>query len=174
MLLFPNDMTTSQNSQKDLSAWPTKQQAADAIGVSTKLIEQLAKDKKLQAAKWKRPEGGPAIAVYHPSDVERLRQERNPDAPAFILPAENGQTKVIAPRQQPQDLMQILATIMSSQNSERCSVRIPEKVYLSITEASQFTGLPQADLRRRMQAETLPALKTGAGWRLKRTDLERL
>ncbi len=37
--------------------------------------------------KWRRPEGGPKIAVYDPSDVERLRQERNPEAPAFVHPA---------------------------------------------------------------------------------------
>ena len=43
---------------QDYSTWLTKQQAAEVIGVSTKLIEALAKEKKLQAAKWKRPESG--------------------------------------------------------------------------------------------------------------------
>jgi excisionase family DNA binding protein len=164
-------LRTSPNSQKDFSAWPTKQQAADAIGVSTKLIEQLAKEKKLQAAKWKRPEGGPAIAVYHPADVDRLRQERNPDAAPFVLPAEAEPQKAVALRQQPPDVIKLLAAAIASQKN---GVRIPERLFLTIPEAADYSGLPQTELRRRMKAGTLPALKTGGGWRIRRADLEQL
>src|SRR6185369_10734030 len=100
----------------DYSTWLTKQQAADAIGVSTKLVEQLAKEKKLQSAQWKRPENGAWVSVYHPDDVARERKERNPDAPAFVLPATDeqpedpdAQTNALAVRQSPGEFLQALA-----------------------------------------------------------------
>ncbi len=70
---------------KDLSAWLTKAQAAEALGVSTKTIEKLAEDKVLQKETWRRA-GKPAIAVYHPDDVQRERQKRLPDAEPFVVP----------------------------------------------------------------------------------------
>lgn len=167
-------MATSQSSQTDYSAWPTKQQAADAIGVSTKLVEQLATEGKLQTAKYRRPEGGPRLSVYHPADVERLRLERNPDAPPFVLPPEPDAPQAIA-RAQPQDLLQMLAAAITSQKSEKPpAVRIAERLFLSIQEASDYSGLPQSHIRRLMKAGTLPALRTGGGWRIKRADLEKL
>ena len=49
------------HTKPDYSTWLTKQQAADAIGVSTKQIERWTQEKRLQVAKWKRPEGGPRL-----------------------------------------------------------------------------------------------------------------
>jgi hypothetical protein len=54
----------------DYSTWFTKQQAADAIGMSPKGIERLAKGRKLQQAIYRRPSGGQPIKVYAPDDVE--------------------------------------------------------------------------------------------------------
>lgn len=167
----------------DYSTWFTKQQAADAIGVSTKLIEQFAKEKKLQAAKWKRPEGGARVSVYHPDDVTRLRKERNPDAPPFVLPALGdepeapaGETNALAVHQSPIDFLQALAAALGSgsQNSEKRSVRIAERLFLTLPEAADYSGLPQAHLRRLMKDGKLIGLKTGSGWRIRRTDLEKL
>ena len=175
-------MTTSPNSQKyDYSAWPTKQAAAAAIGCSTKLVEQLAKDKKLQTARYRRPEGGPAIAVYHPQDVERLRKERNPDAAPFVLPAtrRNEVNEVsLVPAiggKSAEPLNALIALLQgASQNSEKASVRIAERLYLTFPEASAYSGLPQAHLKRLIEAQKLPAQKTGGGWRIRRSDLEKL
>jgi hypothetical protein len=71
----------------DYATWLTKQRAADAIGCSTKTVEKLAQDGKLQQARWRRPTGGAAVAVFHPADVARVAQERRPGLPAFVLPA---------------------------------------------------------------------------------------
>src|SRR5215831_1185068 len=49
--------------------WITKQQAAECLGVSTKQIERLVADKKLECVKWTRPEGGPAISIYPQEQV---------------------------------------------------------------------------------------------------------
>lgn len=72
----------------DYATWLPKQQAADAIGVSTKTLESMAKAGQLQQAFWRRPTGGPALAVYHPGDVARLAKARHPAPAPFVLPAD--------------------------------------------------------------------------------------
>lgn len=182
---------TSQNSQKaarpDYSIWFTKQQAADAIGVSTKTVEKFADEKKLQRADWKRPETGATVAVYHPGDVERLRKERNPDAEPFMLPPareESSQALTRSPQAPERDrsFLQRVAeaaaagAIAGSGNSQKAfsEVRLVERLFLSIPEAAVYSGLPQTHLRHLMASGKLEGLKTGAGWRIRRTDLEKL
>jgi excisionase family DNA binding protein len=43
-----------------------------------------------------------------------------------------------------------------------------------MTEAGEFSGLPAVFLRRLVTSGKLKALKTGAGWRIARIELERL
>lgn len=82
----PNSQTSATSQTLDYATWLTKQQAADAIGVSTKTIEQFAKDGKIQQAVWRPQNRGAAKAVYHPDDVARVAQERRGEAKAFVLP----------------------------------------------------------------------------------------
>src|SRR5438105_13268396 len=70
----------------DLSHWLTKQQAADAIGVSTKAIERFTQAKKLEQ-RFRPRAGSPHVAVYDPDDVARIAHERHPAPPPFVLPA---------------------------------------------------------------------------------------
>lgn len=165
--------------KRDYSTWLTKQLAADAIGVSTKTIEQLAKDKKLQQAYWKRPETGATVSVYHPEDVERLRKERNPDAPPFVLPspaeAKPEASTALAVPSMDRFFQAIAAAAGTSQKSQnRSEVRLAERLFLTIPEAAHFSGLPQAHLRRLMREGKLESLKTGSGWRIRRVNLEKL
>jgi hypothetical protein len=83
----PNSQTSENSQNSDYRTWLTKQQAADAIGVSTKTIEQWAKDGKIQQAAWKPQGRGAEKAVYQPDDVARVAQERRGAAVAFVLPA---------------------------------------------------------------------------------------
>jgi len=170
----------------DYSTWMTKQQAADSLVVSTKQIERWANDKRLQCAKWKRPEGGPTIAVYHPADVERIARDRNPDTEPFLLPAAADQkptngTHAIAVRQPSaeQFLQAVMAAVSgASQTSEtHGGVRLAERLYLTIPEAAEYTGLGVGYLRRQITEGKLELVK-GAGPRradvLRRRDLEQL
>ena len=53
---------------------------------------------------------------------------------------------------------------------ERIQV-LRHKLFLTIQEATEYSGLPEAVIRRMIAQEVLPAVKTG-GWRIKRTYLE--
>ena len=51
---------------------------------------------------------------------------------------------------------------------------IDRRVFLTMAESAEFSGLPAAHLRRLIASRTLKALKTGAGWRVARIELEKL
>jgi hypothetical protein len=148
---------------KDYSNWLTKTQAAEVLGVSTKTVEGLTQDMKLQMHMWRRPEGGPKIAVYNPDDVERERSERNPEGHAFVVPSAKSATSEIvsggaaaamAPHRSSQNSAMVPADsnvvellrhlVAASQSSETMRPsELAHKVYLSITEARAYTGLAE-------------------------------
>jgi hypothetical protein len=167
--------------RRNYATWLTKQQAADAIGISTKTIEKLADEGKLQWAKWKRPEGGNEIMVYHPRDVERQRKKKNPEAKPFILPPEKPPQRETAvavrlpaaikpPVRNNRDnqLLQVLQLLASQRSNS---------LYLTLPEAAKYTGLGIGYLRRLVESGTLVPLK-GAGSHgamvFRRTHLEAL
>jgi excisionase family DNA binding protein len=163
----------------DYSNWFTKQQAAEAVGVSTKTIEKLAQEKKIQQAFWKRPETGASVAVYHPDDVERERRERNPDLEPFAVPPrakeEEQQTQaLVVPNNDAGQLFKVLAAIASQSSQSAPDVRTAERLFLTIAEAARYSGLPRSYLKSLMTEGKLAAMKTGAGWRIRRSDLEKL
>ena len=47
-------------------------------------------------------------------------------------------------------------------------------IFLTIAEAKEFSGLPVAFLRKLIGSGKLKALKTGAGWRISRLEIEKL
>jgi excisionase family DNA binding protein len=51
---------------------------------------------------------------------------------------------------------------------------IDRRIFLTMAESADLTGLPAAFLRRLMATGKLRALKTGAGWRIARVELEKL
>jgi hypothetical protein len=178
---------TSQN--LDFSTWLTKQQAADAIGVSTKTIEQFAKDGKIQQAVWRPQNRGAAKAVYQPDDVARIASERRPGLAAFVLPAvtaSNGNghgqrtgispISPIAPTPTGEEILRLVFTAalqrLTSENPP-ASENLSEKWWLTIPEAAAVSGLSQANLRRRCQSGWPGAIKDGA-WKIRRRDLEAL
>jgi muconolactone delta-isomerase len=62
--------------EADTSKWLTKAEAAKALMVSRKTVERLARRGELTQG-WRRVPGKRAMAVFDPSDVQRLK-ERSP------------------------------------------------------------------------------------------------
>jgi len=175
----------------DLTDWLTKQQAADAIGVSTKAIERFARAKKLEQ-RFRPQARGPQVAVYHPDDVARLASERQPAPSAFVLPADpmhlpdpaptngNGRgasqlARAIAPAvaAPADDPLRALAAAICAFMSQTSETSVSETLFLTIREAAGVTGLSQAYLRRLIAAGTLKAVRD-RGWRIRRRDLDLL
>jgi hypothetical protein len=180
-------MSTVLQPKHDYSTWPTKQDAATLIGVSTKTIENYVKDGKIKQAKWQRPTGGPLLAVYDPEDVNRLAHRMSAavivDSPGAEPPARipkrhmRATAKITAEQlapsatRVPEWLAEVgahvwrIASEKASENSE--------KLFLTIPEAAHFSGLTETYLRRACRARTLAAIKDG-GWKIPRAALRAL
>ena len=187
-----SSQTSATSQRRDLSTWLTKQQAADAIGCSTKTVEALAKEAKLQQASWRRPTGGPPLAVYHPADVQRIAQERQPGATAFVLPADgatngNGHHvqaaintgRALEPARLPvagDDVLRaVFAAALRAVTSE--SSQKAATTWVTIAEAVELTGLPEPALRRLLKTkvdEVLLIRTRDKGLMVRRRDLELL
>lgn len=183
---------TSQTSQTSVSvsdtnygSWLTKQQAADAIGVTTKTIERLAAEGKVQQARWRRDGRGPELAVYQPDDVARIAAERRTAPSAFVLPVgvpppSNGHGPAsavgLALSAQPpvpgDDILRRVFAAAIKAVSETSET--PVALFVSIAEAAQVSGLSRTYLRRLIDEAKLPAVRDGRRWRIRRRDLEAL
>lgn len=162
----------------DYSTWYTKQDAAAKIGVSTKTVEKFAANRLLQRAKWRRPTGGAILTIYAREDVERLATERVSGAVTepFVVPPpaspakSNGHTLAPIVTGRNGDGTAILQAMLHTfQKASETS----EKLYLTIPEAAEFTGLSAAYIRRACQAGTLAAIRDGS-WKIKRAALAAL
>jgi excisionase family DNA binding protein len=180
----------------DYSTWLTKQQVADAIGCSTKTVEQLAKDRKIEQALWRREGRGMPLAVYDPSDVARIAAARRGEAVPFVLPAVgsgNGHGAVGIARTAhvpaEAEAQRALASGLSafavalqaltSHSSESSqSSQSSQHLFLTVTEAAEVLNWTPRDLRRAIRAGEVPARNTARRdwrtWRIRRRDLETL
>lgn len=69
-----------------------------------------------------------------------------------------------------------LALLQSRAAAPAVSAVLPidRRIFLTMTEAAEFSGLPSVFLRRLITSGKIKALKTGAGWRIARIELEKL
>jgi excisionase family DNA binding protein len=72
--------------------------------------------------------------------------------------------------------MAFLSFLQSLVASASASQRVPaeRRIFLTIAESAELSGLPVRFLRRLMRDGTLKAVRVGAGWRIPRTELESL
>lgn len=178
--------------ETDLSAWLTVDEALGRIGCSKRTVERLASARKIEQ-RLRRQDGTPPVAVYNPDDVARIASERRPDPAPFVLPAVgangNGHHAQASGSHQLQsrptgsigvsaeDLIRQFFTLavqaFQSPPSPPVAESVAETLYLTLPEASAFTGLTATFLRKMIKAGTLTAFKD-RGWKIRRKDLEAL
>ncbi len=73
----------------------------------------------------------------------------------------------------PSGLEAALVTFLQSKTSGSF-VPVERRIFLTMAESADFSGLPVVFLRRLIACGKLKALKTGAGWRVPRTEIEKL
>lgn len=175
---------SSTKLQPDFSQWRTKHEAAVILDCSTKTIEKFSQDGKLQMSQWRRPSGGPKIAVFHPGDVEKLRAARAAKHHAFVMQGSAVLDESAVATKVDNRLLQIFTALTEAKSepakllgttsqSRKPEVAIKDRVYLTVAEASAYAGIPEGQLRRLIQDGKLPSRKEGHT-RVKRTDLEKL
>ena len=142
--------------EDQFNGWLTKAEAAQKTGISERTIERLVARGEIRQSYRHIPARRP-ITILHPEDIDKLKQKTLPPVPT---PPING-------------------ALTKSMVTDRFNfltpprVAIKDKIFLTIDEAAELSGLPKAHLRRLIADESLPAIKAH-GWRIRRADIEKL
>ena len=157
-------------SQEPLDAWKSKAEAAQIIGCSPKTIERLATQNKIQKAMRRIP-GRKATPVYHPDDIEAIRAGTAQLEPFQVGARETAEGLAPARRNSGVDLL--LQLLSNSGASAPAATAPRHKLFLTLKEAADYSGMSRGWLLGKIKAEELPAVKAG-GWKIRRSDLEQI
>ena len=150
-----------------LDDWKTKAEAAEILGCSEKTVERYAKQKRIQKVLRRNP-GRKAMPVFHPGDIETLRAEAVRLKP---FPVDQTTTQALAlPARQ--GAVEMLVNLLADRVSPPATAA-RHKLFLSLAEAADYSGMSQGWLRQKIREGELPAIKT-RGWKVRRADLEEL
>jgi len=150
----------------DFSQWIPKQDAADRLGYSYRSLERKIAKLKLRTAQRDVP-GRRPIVVIHPDDFERLKASVLPATPA---PIEEESRELETRPTLPPALRDFAASLLGTLPYP------PRKLFLTLREASEYSGLPQTDLERLIEAGELQAreVRGGRSKMISRRSLEAL
>lgn len=156
-----------------------KQEAADYVGCSVRAIERYVQQGKISC----RYEKGRTnkVAVFDEVELDRFKQELEQplikpavDEPRQMSPESqttlaifNDEAGEIVEVGEIDRLSSIIELLVNSQ-----TVRVGEKLLLTLDEARLLTGLSREYLRDAIATGDLSSKKIGKSWRIKRADLE--
>jgi hypothetical protein len=173
-------------SMSKYSEWPTKEPAAQRIGISVKTLERMADAGKIEQ-KMRPREGGTPQAVFNPADVEREAAKRATGAGrSYVMPAETngtvppGTAGVPALRQGETVTWSDPAAELADQlarafASATAAFRVPvaDKPRVTMAEAVSL-GFTRENLRELVRDGKLANMGTPHRFRFRRRDLDAL
>lgn len=194
--------TNSLPSQSDVSNWPNEPETSDRLRCSVRTVRRYVErgelERRLREVPGQRPE-----SVFNPEDIERLMVEK-PFFPGESLKLQSGSQQLQATSQtmpvplhpalaQTILIFQKLAEPIFEQNQKtlasltegmelirRSLPEAPEtpparfKMWMTISEASEYSSLTEGLLRRLARSGKLPSLRDGKGIKVRRSDLDML
>jgi hypothetical protein len=150
--------------------WPTKEAAAKRLGITTRTLARLVALGKIER-QTRRQDVGNRIAVFNPEDLEKIAAAR---AAAITMPEITTEPEAPLPAiaRDPAVGMEAFSGALAQ---ALVAPKLSEKRWLTLPEASAYSGLGKSRLRELMRDG---GLRTERGPRgsvvLNRTDLERL
>lgn len=166
--------------QPDYHDWPTKAECAKLLGCSAATLERMAKAGKLEVRYREVPKRRPE-AIYNPTEIDRLIGERNPPfvaPPGSAMMLNNpGNVSADAVREALLSLPLLVRDRDGAAAPEAAStprVALSSKLYLTIDEAVEYSGLPASYLHRMIRGGGLLHVKADRWLRISRKSLERL
>jgi excisionase family DNA binding protein len=152
-----------------------KREAAERLGVSTRLVERYASEGRLGEVKYVRGRTG-RQADFDEQAVEKLKAELEaPAYPPAPLAAPNSSSSALVAPQDRERFIAALEAMAGSREQTRAGlfgVSVGEKIMLTLADASALTSLSRNHLRVAIGEKKLKARIIGRGWRVKRSDLD--
>ncbi len=200
-LIFQMPRTDARRGSSGSQHNMNKKEVAEALNVSTRLVERYASENRLGEVTYVRGKTGKQ-AQYNREAVERLKAEL--ESVDSLLPANSPETGIIAPRgAQSEQVLRVTALLTSiddrlatqadnfadfrpghpffdlvqkliEQASDVPIADLSHKLMLSLPEAARLSGVPVEALRAAVKAGKLKIVEsTGRGFgKVKRPDLE--
>lgn len=170
--------------------WYSKQEAGERLGtpqrpLSPRRVLELAKAGKIVSDRFHDPKTGQMIVKINAGSLERYLDERGVRQSAPDLTAQTSQktadpstwTAADGITKRVSELVQLTKLLREREpvpNDEPPSGRL----WLTLGEAEDYTGLPATILLRMIQAGVLPTIdvgiRRGGRWRVRRVDLDRI
>ena len=141
-----------------------------------RLLKQQRLNKRIQRGT------GPPVVVIDPKSIADCRQslgdlaEEEAAGPRASVALARIVEHSIAPARSggvPIGETALLAFLQSNLPGNSV-VPVERRIFLTVAESAEFSGLPVVFLRRLIASGELRALRTGGGWRIPRVELERL
>lgn len=145
--------------------WMTKAEVRLKTGISERTLER-----KIQAGELRREfrniPGRKPLAILNPEDVKKLTDKTLTPIPMKKSATGNSVVPGGMLKTDRADMMAFLAALSPAR------MTVDKKLYLTLKEAVEYSGLPLTYLKRKIQENVIPAVKI-SGWRIRREDLER-
>lgn len=167
--------------------WLTKKQAAERLGLSESrvaamLVPNMSDDaaenfrreqNQIRGKRDRNPSSNQLVVLFLAGDVERIAFERQNPTEVTKVPGK----KLDKPGVDPLTELFQKTGLMSVRGLPRVQ-EPPQKPWITISEAAEYSGLPASAISKLVESGKLPALdcgpRPGGKWRVKRTDLDAL
>ena len=144
-----------------------KKEAAEFLGVTTRSIENYAKQGKLSVTYVPIKNGGKR-SDYSEPELLALKEELEAVVHRSIVTPNTSEIQdsgAIGGQEIQLQLLQLIATVVIKQS-------LTQKITLSLDEAAEVSGLTRSHLLSAVKSGALNAKKIGRGWRVRRVDLD--
>ena len=154
--------------QTDLSTWPSKFETARLLGIGERTLDRQIKRTGCPEIRMRpRDSGRKPEPVCNPEDVQRIISERNRAVP---MPAETSMAVALPLR--PAEVP-ALARVFEAFGAIASRAPEPSPLWLTLKQASVYSGLSMAILQRLASTRRVVAVKDN-GWKIKRAALDGL
>jgi hypothetical protein len=156
----------------DLSAWLPKPEAARLLGIGERTLDRMVKLKAYPEVRMRPRDGRKPEPVVNPEDLKQMLAGRNI---TVVMPPESAASVALAAR--PVDdssgiarmLKALAGVVLPSLEASKDG----ERLWLTLKQASQYSGLSMALLQRLCAAGRILAVKDN-GWKIRRAGLDDL
>jgi predicted transcriptional regulator len=137
-----------------------KKETAEVLGISTRLVEKYASEGRLGDITYVRGKTG-KIADYDRKAVEKLKQVL--ESPDTAIATKTPDARLI--------VASLVQAITSREETHTASVRVSEKLLLTVNDCRLLTGLSEQSLRDAIHDGKLKGKVIGRGYKVKKADL---
>jgi hypothetical protein len=160
--------------------WVSKEEAGVLLGtigrpLSSRRVLELAKEGRIESGRSRDPNNGQTVVRIHAGSIERyLEKKKNPEPVPHPKEREVREPQTSQGRRGTGELAELVRVVR-----EGCAAAGPARLWLTLQEAVDYSGLPAAVLVQFIAIGRLPALDVGKGrrggrWRIRRIDLRQL